>query len=63
MYTHTHTHTHIHIYIYIYIYIYIQDVSEIGAQTLRAYSTCKDEKKSFKLESGNTSYKLHVWAS
>ena len=34
----------INLWIYIYIYIYIQDVSEIEGQTLRAYSTCKDEK-------------------
>ena len=35
----------------------IQSVSEIGGQTLRAYSTCsKDEKKSDKHGSGNASF-------
>ena len=38
-------------------YIYIQGVSEIGGQTLRAYSTCcKDEKKSYKHGFGNASF-------
>ena len=38
----------------VYRFLFVQDVSEIGGKTLRAYSTCcKDEKKSYKHEPGN----------
>ena len=40
----------------------IEGVSEIGGQTLRAYSTCcKDEKKSYKQVSGNAFFASYMY--
>ena len=41
--------------------MFTQGVSEIGGQSLRAYSTCKDEKKSYKHGSGNVSFTSYMY--